>query len=141
ARVVHPAGVGGGGVGGGQGCGAAVGGEVDDVVEVADEPAREVHRLEGRALTAVAGPRAEGRVHGEQRAAVVGLQVELEVLVPQVAPGPVYRLEREPVRVRQAGRFHKRGVRLVGAGTVSRHRRDNHEVIGVVVLEVAGVAG
>src|SRR5215469_12192101 len=88
-RGYQPAGVhrpAGGGV---PGVGAAVGGEVDDVVEVADEPAGEVHRLERGALTAVTGSGAEGRITGEQRAAVVGLQVELEILVPQVAAGLV----------------------------------------------------
>src|SRR5450631_2981758 len=96
ARVHRPAG------GGVPRVGAAVAGEENNVVEVADVPAREVHRLEGRALTAVAGPRAEGRVRGEQRTAVVGQQVELEILVPQVAAGLVDRLERDAVRVGQA---------------------------------------
>src|SRR5262249_23736892 len=44
---------------------------------------------------------------------------------------------RDAVGVGQAGRFHKRGVLLVGARTVRCHRRDDYEVVGVVVLEVA----
>ena len=65
--------------------------------------------------------------------------MELEILVPQVAAGLVDRLERDAVRVGQAGRFHKGGVLFVGARTAGRHGRDDHEVVGVVVLEVAGV--
>src|SRR5882672_5241049 len=64
---------------------SAVAGEEEDVVEGAEVPARKVHRLERHALTAVARPRAEGGVLREQGAAVAGLQVELEVLVPQIA--------------------------------------------------------
>src|SRR5215469_9227792 len=74
AGVHRPAGTGVPGVG------AAVGGEVDDVVEVADVPAGEVDRLERRALAAVACCGAEGRVPGELRAPGVGFQTPPEIL-------------------------------------------------------------
>ena len=60
--------------------------------------------------------------------------------MPQVAAGLVDRLERDAARVGQAGRFHEGGVLLVGARAARRHRRDDHEVIGVVVLDVARAA-
>jgi hypothetical protein len=79
--------------------------EVDGVVVVADVPAWIVDRLGGCALIAVASRRAEGRIHREQRAAIVGLQVELEILAPQVAPWLVDRLERDAAGLVSAHRY------------------------------------
>src|SRR4030095_13890394 len=88
ARVHRPAG------GRVPGVSSTVAGDVENVFEGTEVQAREVHRLERRALPAVARSRAEGGVLREQGAAVAGLQAELEVLGPQVAAWPGDRTER-----------------------------------------------
>src|SRR6185312_2605707 len=71
----------------------AVAGDVAGVVVVPDELARIVQRLQGVAGPAVAHLRTEGRVLGELAGAVVGFEVELEVVVPDVVAGNVCSLE------------------------------------------------
>src|SRR5580692_1955359 len=82
---------------------AAVAGDVGEEVVVADVLVAVVVRHEGVVRAAVACPRAEGGIQGELGRAVAGLQVQLEVEVPDVVTGSVGRLEGDARAVGQAG--------------------------------------
>src|SRR5579871_713047 len=124
------------------GVGAAIASYIYGVVVMANELVRIVPRFERDALTAVPCLGAECRVLGELRGAVVGLQVELESVVPQVLAGVVGGLEGDAGAVGQARVDDPGGVGLGGRGTAGRDRGDDHLGVAVVVLDVvAGAAG
>src|SRR3954469_17553501 len=115
-RSGHPADVVGPQRGGVERVHTALTGGVTEVVVVPHVTGRIVVRPEGVALSVETGLRAEGGVLGEQLAAVIGVQVELEVRMPQIAAGRVLRLERPARAVGQAGPHDPGRVGLVRRG-------------------------
>ena len=106
---------------------AAVASDIEHVVVVAEIAGRIAPGSNRAALAIDTGLRAERGVVGELRSTIVGVEQEREVVVPYVATGSVYRLERVAAAITKAGDNNPAGLLLEGGGT---GRRDDLSVDG-----------
>ena len=106
---------------------AAVASNVEHTSIVAEVAGGVAPGSEGVALTVEAGLRAEGGIFVELFAAVVGVELELVVVMPQEAAGGVHGLEGEAAAEAEAGADGPAGLLLEGGAA---GRRDDLGVDG-----------
>lgn len=122
---------------------AAVARDIADVAVVAEIAGGIAPGSNRVALAVKAGLWAERGVLVELLGAVVGVDQEREVVVPDVAPGGVHGLEREAGAVSQAGANGPAGLLFEGGGAGGRDdlRVDGGAGVCEVACRAAGRSG